>query len=317
VKLLFVADPIEELKPKGDSSLVMLRAGLRRRHESYWAVPKDLYLASERVGVNAKRCESCEVDQLPVAGAEKTFFLDEIDAVFIRKDPPFDENYVRLCWLLDLAEKKTFFLNRPSLLARYHEKLIPFEAVVQGFLLSEDLIPTFIGPWAETRDFVEKLGVEEIVLKPFLGFGGTGVAKVRSEDFLSRGNAFEKKWVPQLVQAFCPEISDGDRRVFLLEGKILAHYARIPKEGDFISNLAAGGTAMMKPLSPKAQAALTRLGSFLKSVGLMLAGADLIGDRVSEVNVTSPTGLRSLQLLEGRDYAEEILDFAERSRSSK
>jgi glutathione synthase len=314
VKILFIADPIEHLKPKGDSSLVMLRAALRRRHETYWAIPAEVYLASESVGVKAKRCESCEVDAYPVLGTEKTFLVKEMDCVFIRKDPPFDENYLRLCWLLDLAEKKTTFLNRPSLLARYHEKLIPFEALAQGFLLPEDLLPTLIGPWEETRAFVEALGVEEIVVKPFLGFGGNGVIKVKTETFLKKGSPFEKNWVPQLVQAFCPEIADGDRRVFLLEGKILAHYARIPKEGDFISNLVAGGTAVIKPLSTKAQAALMRLGSFLKSVGLTFAGADLIGDRLSEVNVTSPTGLRSLQLLEGRDYAEEILDLAERSR---
>src|SRR5262249_54397303 len=162
-------------------------------------------------------------------------------------DPPFDGEYVRLCWLLALGESKAWMLNWPSLLLRYHEKLVPLEALAQGFLRQEDLIPSHIGAHESAVEFVQRNGFKDVVAKPFLGFGGAGVQLLKAEEFIGRGGK-RGEVEDLLVQPFREEVKrQGDRRVFFLDGEILAHFVRKPKEGGFISNLAQGGTAVTEP----------------------------------------------------------------------
>jgi glutathione synthase len=313
MKILFIADSVENLHPLGDSTLAMLREAKRRRHDLFWATGVDVEYRIDSLFVFAANVLSCSAVQVPELAPAKMERIDAMDMVFIRKDPPFDANYVKLCWLLALAEKKVWMINPPSVLLRYHEKLIPLEALAHGFLQQDDLIPTHIGSAREARDFVREHGIERVVTKPFLGYAGNGVALVDGKAFQA-GNAGPGVDSDLVVQPFLPEImTRGDRRVIFVDGRVVAHFVRLPKDGSFIANLAQGGAAVSRPLTPREGESLQRLGKFLKHAGIAFAGADLIGHWVSEVNITSPTGLRSLEKLEGKDYADEIMDFAERS----
>jgi glutathione synthase len=313
MKFLFIADRFETLKPKGDSTLELVRSALIKKHKVFWCTDTDLQMNGFYPRARAVEILECEPDALPKLAEGENVALEfgKVDAVIIRKDPPFDEHYVKLCWLLSLAERKTFMMNRPSLLLRYHEKLIPQEACARGFLTEADLIPTFMNDLASAKLFFTENPPEKVVIKPFLGFGGGNVTSQSTEDFLKSNN--ENINVDTLIQPFQPEISEGDFRVFLLDGQILASFARVPAAGGFISNLAQGGAAVAKPLTTIQIEKLTQLGAFLKTVGIVLAGADVIGDKISEVNITSPTGLVSLLKLEGQRYADNIISYAERN----
>jgi glutathione synthase len=195
---------------------------------------------------------------------------------------------------------------------RYHEKLVPLEAWAQGFLEPGDLIPTYIGPLPGAKALVRERGIGQVVTKPFLGFGGSRVVVHEAGAFLG-WKPTEAETEEMLVQPLEPAVlKRGDRRVFFLEGKIIGDFVRMPAEGSYISNLAQGGKAVAMKLEPAERAALERLGKFLAHAGIDLAGADLIGRKISEVNITSPTGIRSLMSLEGRDISVEILDLLEK-----
>lgn len=312
MRFLIVADPVDKLKPAGDSTLVIAREMLERRHIVHWGVPADLELERPaRVFITSRPVTDCESGQAPRLGTADRLPLDRFHGVLIRKDPPFGRQYLRLCWLLSLAESKTWVFNSPRALLRYHEKLLPLEAVAQGFLKPTDVIPTFIGSSPSVADALLGQPGGDFVSKPFFGYAGRSVKRWKREAL------FAGRPLPgqpgDLWQPFLPEVHvHGDRRVFFLNGKLLAHFVRIPKEGDFVSNLAQGGSAESRPLRPVERRVLERLGRFLKAAGIELAGADLIGTRVSEVNVTSPTGLRSLEQLEGKSYAREIVAYCEK-----
>jgi glutathione synthase len=321
MKTHFLADPLAKIKPKGDSTLSLLGESLRRGQEAYWATDSDLeYIVDPkrggRVRIHPFRVEAVTPGGLPRLGSRESLDLEGFSAVFIRKDPPFDAGYVRLCWLLSLAESKVFMMNRPSLLLRYHEKLVPLEALAQGFLRPDDLIPSHLGTLSSAQQFVRELQTDEVITKPFLGFGGNDVQRCKASEFLARRD--ESGEVEDvLVQPFQEDIVRyGDRRVFFLEGKILAHFVRRPKAGGFISNLAQGGSAVAEPLPAEGREVLERLGRFLAQAGITLAGAVLIGRRISEVNITSPTGQKSLEALEGNDYAAPIMNVAESSAAA-
>lgn len=311
MKIIFVADAVEKLKPAGDSSLALVRAALKRGHEVTWATAEDVEFVGHSVSVQAARVLECSPEGAPRLEEKKWHPLTAMDAAFIRKDPPFDANYVKLCWLLALAEKKVWMLNPPSLLLRYHEKLVPLEALAQGFLEEGDIIPTHIGSLSRAKEFIEELKPPKVITKPFLGFGGGDIELREAERFLSANDSH----IDTLTQPFREEILKyGDRRVFFLNGKLLAHFVRKPKAGGYVSNLAQGGSAVSAPLTKKEEEVIGRLGRFLKNAGIILAGADLIGHFVSEVNITSPTGLRSLEHLDKKDYADDIVSYAETAK---
>lgn len=312
MKTLFIADPTERLKPTADSSLAMLREALRRGHAAYWGLAEHLEYRAGELRITARRCLECGPDDRPRLGEAETLSIAELHSVFIRKDPPFDASYVRLCWLLSLVESKVRMINKPSLLLRYHEKLVPLEALALGYLESQDLIPTYIGDLARAKSWAAEHGYAKVIAKPFLGFGGSRVHLFEGPDF--------QKWVPKpeeqeelMVQPFEPAVlKRGDRRVFFLQGKLIGDFVRMPAEGNFVSNLAQGGSAVAMPLEAEEKVALERLGKFLAHAGIVFAGADLIGTKISEVNITSPTGIRSLLKLENRDISSLLWDAVEK-----
>jgi len=310
MKFLFVADPVERLKPAGDTSLAMLRSCLARKHQAYWATDRDLEFEGHQVNIGASVVEACPEDETARLGAKAVFPLTHFHGVWIRKDPPFDTTYVKLCWLLSLAQEKVWMQNPPSLLIRYHEKLMPLEALAHGYLGKADVIPSHMGTAAGARAFVKKLSPEWVVTKPFLGFGGGGVKKHSRAEFEALS---DEHLEDSVIQPFHPEVMEkGDRRVFFIGGKYVGDFVRMPKPGDFISNLALGGTGKSHPLNAKERKVVDKVAKFLKEIGIGFAGADLIGHRVSEINITSPTGLRKLHQLEGRNLADDLIQLAEK-----
>ncbi len=300
---LIVADPIRNLKPKTDTSLALVREALMRGHSVHWTTAEDLILWEGRVLARVEEITGCAEHSHPVTETVPEMQpLNSYDGVWIRKDPPFDASYVSLCWLLALEENNVPMMNRPSLLLRYHEKMLPFEAAEKGFLRREELIPTFL-PTGRRLNLPRDFPSGECVTKPWLGHGGKGVTRL------------EGPRSPEPFHFLQPLQKDitrtGDRRIFLLHGEVIGSFARMPAEGDIRSNIAAGGHGVLRDMTKKEAEIADRLGDFLKEIGIVFAGADMIGEKISEVNITSPTGFQTLHSIGGRRLAPLYLEYAE------
>lgn len=303
MNFLIVADPIRSLRPKTDTSLALVREAITRAHTVHWCTQEDLFLWDGRVFLRAEEVVGCAEGSLPATETvRETQALNSYDGVWIRKDPPFDSSYLSLCWLLALEERNVPILNRPSALLRYHEKMLPLEAVEAGFLRHEELIPTFL-PTGRRLNVPADFPQGESVTKPWLGHGGAGV------------KLLEKPQTPEpfhLLQPFLKEVRQtGDRRIFFLNGDVIGSFARIPAEGDIRSNLAVGGRAAMREMNKREVDISDRLGAFLKEIGVVFAGADMIQEKISEVNITSPTGFQAFHEVGGRRLAPLYLEYAE------
>jgi glutathione synthase len=313
LKLFFVADPLKKLNPKSDTSLAILREGLTKGHQCFWLTDSDVEYVGNRVVLKAKRVLDFRNDLLPNLGESQTLPASYFDAGFIRKDPPFNEDYVRLCWILALCEHTVFLVNKPSLVVRYHEKLLPLEAFSQGFLKSSDLIPTHLGSGPTAAAFAKTLNSEFIISKPFLGHGGKNISQWTRSKFIEKGIKKAERWEGLVVQPFLKEVLSEDRRLIFIEGKLVGQFVRVPPSGGFVANLAQGGTAEAKPLKESQIRLSEKLSRFLKKTGIFFAGVDLIGNKVSEINITSPTGFVSHQSLTGTNLSEYVIKSIERN----
>lgn len=313
LKIFFVADPVETLKPASDSTLAILRVAQDRGHRTYWLTDKDVEYVNGKVMLRARKCGAFSSEGFPSLGEVEVLDAESFHAGLIRKDPPFNDDYVRLCWILALIEKKVLFVNRPSLLVRYHEKLLPLEAFSQGFLKKTDLIPTHLGTGLSATAFVQNLKMPLVVTKPFLGYGGKNIDQWKKEDFINQGMSHPEKWEGFVVQPFLKEVLQEDRRLLVIDGKIRGQFVRVPPPGGFVANLAQGGTAEYRPLSKAQQSVGERAARFLKKIGMVFSGLDLIGPKVSEINVTSPTGFMSYQKLKGENLATYVISSIERN----
>jgi glutathione synthase len=303
MNFLVIADPLRKLKPKTDTSLALVREAIMRTHTVHWCTAEDLYLWHGRVFARVDEISGCAEQSLPVVETVKEPQpINSYDGVWIRKDPPFDNSYLSLCWLLALEENNVPMLNKPSLLLRYHEKMLPFEALEKGFLREEEVIPSFL-PTGRRLQVPADFPQGESVTKPWLGHGGEDVRKLDSP----------KSPEPYFfLQPLQKEVTrTGDRRIFFLNGEIIGSFARMPAEGDIRANLAAGGHGVMREMNKKELEVANRLGDFLKEIGIEFAGADMIGEKISEVNITSPTGFQTFYELGGRRLAPLYLQYVE------
>ena len=300
-RCLFVADPLPSLKVASDSSLAMLREGQRRGWQAFWTVPEALAFRNGDLLARARRVDPATEKTLPSQDTEEVVAVADFDLVFVRKDPPFNSHYLRMCWWLGLEERRTRIVNTPSVLVRFHEKLLPWEALARGFFTREQLVPTYTADAEGHSAIVRDFPGGDYVVKPFFGFAGSSVER------WSGGTLYGGE--PQLLQPFQPAIhTRGDRRVLYVNGRCIGDFVRRPPEGGFVANLAAGGRADLLPMTEKEAEVVQALGRFLAEVGIAFAGADLIGERLSEVNITSPTGLMALKSLTGTDGAALLWD---------
>ncbi|MBI2343435.1 MAG: hypothetical protein HYV02_03735 [Deltaproteobacteria bacterium] len=308
MRLLIVADPLGGLRPESDTSLALATEGIARGHDLWWAEDGEIALSGVSVIANAVPITSIAPYAIPTVGGCQMLPIEQFDIVLIRKNPPFDEGYLRLCWLLAPYESRVVVSNRASVLLRYHEKLLPLCGVQAGFFQADEIVPTIL-----TRDpaflqaFMAEHRAEAWVVKPWTGFGGRGVERYPSAEAVLAAVAASP--TPMLVSPFLPEVmTTGDRRVFYLRGQMVGDLVRIPPPGGFIANLAFGGHGTLHGMSDRTRHLCAQLGNFLRSIDCDFAGADLLGDRLSEVNITSPTGINTLVRLGGPSLAGPILD---------
>ncbi len=308
--ILFVADPLESFKIYKDTTFAMMREMQRRGHRVAACEPRHLVWA--RGGV-----VQATVRRITLTGDAKLWFTQEplelapvksFDAVVMRKDPPFDSEFFYATHLLEQAEREgARVFNKPRALRDHPEKLAILE------------FPEFIGPTLVTRDAdaVRSFHAEhrDIILKPLDGMGGMGIFRVK-DDSLNLGGIIEtlnKDGAQTLmVQKFLPAIAEGDKRVLVIGGKpVPFSLARIPQGGEVRGNLAAGGKGVAQPLTASDRTIAEALGPILAARGLLLVGLDVIGDSLTEINVTSPTCFQEITDQTGFDVAAMFVDALE------
>ena len=315
MKLLFVADPLESFKIYKDTTVARMREAQRRGHQLAVCGPQDM--AWRRGG---RVC--AQVRDIVLTGDAQAWFtaqparvaaLADFDAVLMRKDPPFDSEYFYATHLLEQAEREgAKVFNKPRALRDHPEKLAVME------------FPEFIGPTLVTRSAQDIRAFhaehQDIILKPLDGMGGMGIFRV-GPDGMNLGSIIEtlNQGGAQsvMVQKFLPAIAQGDKRVLIVGGKPVPYcLARIPQGGEVRGNLAAGGKGVAQPLSARDREIAEALGPILLARGLILAGVDVIGDCVTEINVTSPTCFQEIYDQTGCDVAALFVDALEQGLES-
>lgn len=307
---LFVADPLETFSIKKDTTFAMMREAQKRGHTVFATEPKDI---SWQVGGQVL----AQVRQLRLTGDAKVWFeeiaveqkaLSAFDAVLMRKDPPFDSEFFYATHMLSQAEREgAKVFNKPAALRDHPEKMAVME------------FPDVLGPTLITRNPQEIRAFhakhQDIILKPLDGMGGMGIFRVGA-DGMNLGSIIEtlnqQGSTSVMVQKFLPEIALGDKRILIIGGKPVPFcLARIPQGNEVRGNLAAGGKGVAQPLSETDRAIAEKLGPVLKERGLLLVGLDVIGDKVTEINVTSPTCFQEIQEQTGCDVPALFIDALE------
>ncbi len=311
MRLAFVIDPPQSFKIYKDSTYAMMREGATRGHELHVMQQEDLAWDHGAVIGVAQRLHLTQdsASWFSVDAARATP-LREFDAVLMRKDPPFDMEYVYSTYLLELAQSQgARVFNHPRAIRDWNEKM----AIAR---FPEFIAPTLVTRYAPLIDaFLAEHG--DIILKPLDGMGGTSVFRVHAQDpnlnvILETVTHFGRRTV--MVQRYIPEITDGDKRVLLIGGEPVPYaLARIPKPGETRGNLAAGGTGVARELTPRDREIAQALGPSLASQGLLLVGLDVIGPYLTEVNVTSPTCFQEIMQQTGFNVAGMMLDAVERA----
>jgi glutathione synthase len=309
MKIAFLADPLSGFKTYKDSTYAMMVEAARRGHAIYAFEQTDMAFEGGAIVANVAR--------ITLTGDPKDWYraepplaqpLTAFDAIIKRKDPPFDMEYVYATYLLELAELQgARVFNQPDAVRNHNEKL----AIAQ--------FPQFIAPTLvcsdETRLRAFHIAHRDIILKPLDGMGGTGVFRIR-EDGLNLGAIIETLTANGsrtiMAQRYIPEIVMGDKRILLIGGKVVPFaLARIPQAGEVRGNLAAGGTGVAQPLSARDKEIAETLAPVLSGRGLLLVGLDVIGDYLTEINVTSPTCFQEITQQTGFDVAAMFIDALE------
>ena len=315
MKLLFVADPLESFKTYKDSTFAMMRAAAARGHAIAATEPRHMHWRrGEHVLATVRRLTLTgdSHDWFESPGSELAAFTD-FDAVVMRKDPPFDSEYFYATHLLEQAEREgTRVFNRPRALRDHPEKLAILE------------FPQFIAPTLVTRSIADIRAFHaehrDLILKPLDGMGGTGIFRVR-DDELNLGAIVETLTHDGtqtiMVQKYLPEIVDGDKRVLVIGGEPVPFcLARIPQGTEVRGNLAAGGRGEARPLTARDREIATTLGPVLAARGLLLVGLDVIGDTMTEINVTSPTCFQEIEQQTGFDVAGMFMVALEKAMAA-
>jgi len=316
MEILFVCDPLESFKIYKDTTFAMMREAQRRGHAIVACEPRDLVW--QRGGL-----VQAHMRHITLTGHEERWFheaprtpeqrlraLKEFGAIVMRKDPPFDSEYFYATHLLEQAEREgAKVFNKPRALRDHPEKLAILE------------FPQYIGPTIVTRDAeaIRRFHAEheDIILKPLDGMGGMGIFRVKA-DGLNLGGIIETLnqdgAQTVMVQKFLPAIAQGDKRVLVIGGQPVPYcLARIPQGGEVRGNLAVGGKGVAQPLSESDRRIAVGLGPILAARGLLLVGLDVIGDSLTEINVTSPTCFQEITDQTGFDVAAMFVDALERA----
>ena len=310
MRIAFIADPLESFKIYKDSTFAMMEEAARRGHSLYALLAEDMYVAAGVVRAKVSPISLTGHEDWFVRGAAEDCALLAFDAVVMRKDPPFDVNYVTDTWLLDAAVRQgAKVFNAPSAIRNHSEKVSILE-------FPELTAPTIIA--SDKASFVQfHAQHHDIILKPLDGMGGSGVFRV-TENGMNLGSVVEvltENGVrPIMAQRFLPEIAQGDKRILIIGGQVVPHaLARIPQDGEVRGNMAAGGKAVVVEMSESDWRIANTLAPILWARGILLAGIDVIGECLTEINVTSPTGFQEIFNQTGFDVAGMFIETLEKS----
>jgi glutathione synthase len=310
MKLAFVLDPLEDLKAYKDSSIAMMREAARRGHEVHALEARSMFLRDGAVRAAVRKLAVSDDDAAWYrAEAPRDDALAAFDIVMMRKDPPFDQEYYYATLLLDRVEAAgARVVNRPRALRDWNEKLaiLSYPQFTPPTLVASEM--------ARIHAFIDEH--RDVVVKKLDGMGGTMIFRVKADD-VNRNVIVEA--ITDLgartvmAQRFIPEIAQGDKRVLVIDGKPFSHcLARIPKAGETRGNLAAGGRGVAQPISARDREIAEEVGAGLVAAGIVFAGLDVIGDALTEINVTSPTCIVEIAQQTGRNAAKDLLDTLER-----
>ena len=307
-KIAIQMDPLEKINPKEDSTFVIAQEAQRRGYKLFHYSPKDISLKNNTI--IAKGCYFKIINQ------GKKFFkkqkkisinLNQFHCVLVRQDPPFNMEYITATYFLEMLNQKVLVVNNPTEIRNNPEKLsmFNFKNLIPDTLVSEDL--------NEIQNFIKKY--KFTILKPLYGNGGEGIEKVTKGSLKNKTiiQRMIKKYKGAIIaQKFIKEISQGDRRIILIDGEYVGSVARIPKKGSIKANFHAGGSAQRSVLAFKDRKICSKLKPYLKKKGLFFTGIDAIGNYLTEINVTSPTGMQEINRLDNTRLEKIFWDKLEK-----
>ena len=314
MRVLVVMDPIETVNLKKDSTMAMLWAASRRGHELGYALQHDLYIDQGKAfGFISPLKVFEDYDHYYELGERRKESLADYDVVLMRKDPPFDMNFVYTTYILEQAEREgAWVINKPQSLRDCNEKLFATQ-------FPELQVPTLVTSQERLiREFLKEQ--VDVIVKPLDGMGGTGIFRLY-QDGINIGSTIEmltnNGTQPIMVQRYIPEIVEGDKRILMVNGEPVPYcLARIPQNGEVRGNLAAGGLGQARPLTENDKMIAAKVGPFLREKGLVFVGLDVIGNYVTEINVTSPTCIREIDAQFGTSIADDLFTVLEAGRQN-
>jgi len=297
-------DPIAKINIRGDSTFALLLEAQKRGHSVSYYTPETLSLKGEQLvaSVHPLHVRDQEGDHFTLSEASRTD-LASFDVILLRQDPPFDLAYITTTHFLERIHPETLVVNNPASVRNAPEKIfvMEFEDLMPPTLISRDK--------AEINAFRAEHG--DVVMKPLYGHGGAAVFRITPND-MNFGSLFDMFSVtfrePWVIQRFLPEVKYGDKRIILVDGEFAGAVNRVPAPDDLRSNMVRGGAAQSTDLSPREREICDRLGPSLREKGLLFVGIDVIDGNLTEINVTSPTGIRAISRLGGPDVAAKIWD---------
>ena len=309
IKLGVVMDPISQVNVKKDSSMAMMFEAQKRGYEIYYMEMKDLYLDQGQCRATAQKLKVFDdIEHWYELDDVNDIAVSELDAVLMRKDPPFDTEFIYATYMLERAEVEgTLIVNKPQSLRDCNEKLFTawFAELTPRTLVTRNN--------DKIREF--HLKEKDIIIKPLDGMGGASIFRIKENDanvgviletLTNHGNQYA------MVQEFMPEIKDGDKRILIVNGEPMPYcLARIPAQGETRGNLAAGGRGEARPLSATDKLIAETIAPELKKRGLYFVGLDVIGDKVTEINVTSPTCIREIEAAYPINISGKLMDAIE------
>lgn len=312
MKIACQMDPIERIDIAGDSTFAMLLEAEARGHEIFYYTPDRLALDGATLTATGAtlRVRDKAGDHFALSDP-RTLDLATMDVVLLRQDPPFDMGYITTTHLLERIHPKTLVVNDPAHVRNAPEKIwvLDFQDLMPPTMVARSL--------ADIRTFRDRH--QDIIVKPLYGNGGAGVFRIQAGDnnlasLIEMFHAINRE--PVMLQQYRPEVRGGDKRIILVYGEVAGAINRVPSEGETRSNMHVGGKPVPTDLTPRDREICARLGPALKRRGLLFTGIDVIGPYLTEINVTSPTGIRQVKAFGGADIAALIWDAIERRRGA-
>mgnify|MGYP000935950147 CR=1 FL=1 len=307
MRFIYLMDPMDKVLPDKDTTFAFQRAAQGRGHVALHCELRDLFVREGEVFAQVREVHVSDTAPVFRYGPSQRVRLADVEAVFVRKDPPFDDAYLYATLLLERARNRTVIMNDPRGLRDANEKLYAchFPELMTDTLVANEK--------ARIKAFVADVG-GQAVIKPLSGAGGAGVMGLRTGD--TNVNAIIEATTHggrrfAMVQRYLPEVVTGDKRILLLDGEPLGAILRVPRADDLRSNIHVGGRVEKAGLDAADLAIIDGVKNRLRSDGLSFVGLDVIGGKLTEVNVTSPTGIQQMSRLDGVDYADRVIAWIE------